>query len=426
MVLPTCGICENTVAGVSKSCECCRQIFHRCCDKFLSFLTPESTVVKYCSKCAATSVLVLHNPRSLSCSSKSSVDSSTGVLVPSKSSKRKIEREILFDAPRPALTQVHKRTKRVIPRTTPVSKAAAFLSVPDMGPTNESDRYLTSLLMGMEQRQAAAMNARFDAQALLINKNTELVASHTALLDRHTREIGELRVGRGDSIMVNGLIFSSDVMEEQVNFFIKLFKLLGTTVVAQDFKSIRRVKKSRAIQPSSQQQRTPISNAESYIVSFYPAHYSLMLVDAKKKFGDLLNSVLTNSALDTLKVYINPILPKELYLLLKGAKAAAKAHGIKYVWHREGKIMLRPKEGDKVVTVYSQCELDAFINSFTNTHTIASTNQVTPTYAQIAHCTGSTSLPTGSQNSYAINHPSTFRSQQQINPNSTSGNNLAA
>ena len=60
-------------------------------------------------------------------------------------------------------------------------------------------------------------------------------------------------------------------------------------------------------------------------------------------------------------VYVNELLPKELYELLKLTKRVAKDRSYKYVWVRGGCINVRHSDGKPVIQVNSKADLDRLV-----------------------------------------------------------------
>ena len=60
-------------------------------------------------------------------------------------------------------------------------------------------------------------------------------------------------------------------------------------------------------------------------------------------------------------VYVNELLPKNTYELLKITKSIAKEKSYKYVWVRDGHIRVRRSDGEPIVHIDSETDLDRLI-----------------------------------------------------------------
>ncbi|KAK2575433.1 hypothetical protein KPH14_000890 [Odynerus spinipes] len=92
---------------------------------------------------------------------------------------------------------------------------------------------------------------------------------------------------------------------------------------------------------------------------------AVSIMSARKAKGTLYSSELegTVNSLSTV-VHIKEALPGELYRLLLSVKSTAKTLGFKYVWQRNGAILLRKSDGANVIRIRSVADLEAFKTQF--------------------------------------------------------------
>ncbi|KAK2577783.1 hypothetical protein KPH14_011602 [Odynerus spinipes] len=85
------------------------------------------------------------------------------------------------------------------------------------------------------------------------------------------------------------------------------------------------------------------------------------LISAKRAKGRLRSSDLQLSSgvvVDRItSIFVNEALPRDLHQLLKSVKSVARVHAYKYVWHRDGAILLRKSDGAKIERIYSISDL---------------------------------------------------------------------
>jgi hypothetical protein len=82
------------------------------------------------------------------------------------------------------------------------------------------------------------------------------------------------------------------------------------------------------------------------------------LISAKAAKGRLVSSDLAPSpAGPVTTIYLNEALPPDTYSLLIATKTAAKAVGIRFVWHRDGVVFVRKAQGAPVLRISSPGDL---------------------------------------------------------------------
>ncbi|XP_024879528.1 uncharacterized protein LOC112459579 [Temnothorax curvispinosus] len=100
----------------------------------------------------------------------------------------------------------------------------------------------------------------------------------------------------------------------------------------------------------------PISAANSYIVSLVSGAVRDIVISKKRARRALTQREVCGIDSDR-NIYVNELLAKSTYDILKRAKSIAKERSYKYVWVRNGQICVKYSDGDPVIHIDSDTDL---------------------------------------------------------------------
>ncbi|KAK2577695.1 hypothetical protein KPH14_012779 [Odynerus spinipes] len=96
------------------------------------------------------------------------------------------------------------------------------------------------------------------------------------------------------------------------------------------------------------------------IVKLCSRELALKVLSASKSKGTLLSSDIGfTSTSSSSAIHIKEALPSDLYRLLLATKSVAKSLGYKYVWQRDGIVLLRKVDGASITRIRSASDLEA-------------------------------------------------------------------
>lgn len=216
------------------------------------------------------------------------------------------------------------------------------------------------------------LNARFDEVCGQLNmlpalqgqveSNTTRIAAleqdNKALRDelselRRLQVSGQAELRRTSSLMhkadiiVSGLPCTSET--EQRTVIQEVSVALGCPLDDQDIISIRFL-----VAPARARQDTPIP----LLVKLRSRELRTQVLAAKTRKVRLVTSDIgTLPPGPDRPIYLNGALSAELHKLLVEVKQVAKSKGLKYVWHRDGSILVRRTDGAAVVRINSAADL---------------------------------------------------------------------
>lgn len=110
--------------------------------------------------------------------------------------------------------------------------------------------------------------------------------------------------------------------------------------------------------------RIAVRKDRSLLVTFYSFSLVQRLLDAKLKFRKIMYSDIVENSTSTKQIFINPIMSKASYQLLKKTKIWAKNVNWKFVWFSDGRILIRRAEGEKIIEIERNEQLDILRQKF--------------------------------------------------------------
>ena len=194
---------------------------------------------------------------------------------------------------------------------------------------------------------SASFNARFDDITQLFqslkHENT-ILKSKIVQLETKIDDLEQL--AKNKSVDIIGLPMqrnNNDVLKTTLQLF---SSGLNVAVKEDDIESVFQLK-SRDNKPGK------------VIVSFTNSSTRNTVLQAKRKNKNLSTGCLNLNLNNVNLIYINECMTKYKYSIFKKAKEFKKSKHFKYLWSRNGRIMLRKFEGDAVRVINNLADLEA-------------------------------------------------------------------
>ena len=304
-------------------CLHCDGTFHRNCGKFKKFKDDTNAIVRICSTCLLTPDI--HSkyptlPRTLSITPTQIAKKRKAENSPEISDSESSDDDENTSTPstEPTLSEVfnylknsnreNKRALKSFARTLETATAS-------------STQYL------INQEQQNKVNSRVDFRLKAIESNTELMFS------------GHLEAGNPDANL--------KLLVSNIATFLKI------NIKPDD------IRKTRLLISKSNSDKAS-TNPPPIIATLYSTSKRLKLLDASKNIKILNSDVIPNST-SKKQIFVNPVLPKEQFLLLQKCKAWAKVNNFKFVWPHQGEILLKQANGTKTFNINCVEDLNGIV-----------------------------------------------------------------
>lgn len=169
-----------------------------------------------------------------------------------------------------------------------------------------------------------------------LSKDNQVLRSRIEALERNIRTDNIQKVKQ--KLCISGLPLTDENKAKAVpDDLVKLCSKLKVPATAADFTQI---------------QHYTTKNGVSLSVSVSSLELKNRILAARSQEGKITLKTCGLGAAET-PIFINEELTKEVYVLFKSAKRL-RDKGFKYVWHKNGKILARKEDGDRVILIDSE------------------------------------------------------------------------
>ena len=195
-------------------------------------------------------------------------------------------------------------------------------------------------------------------------------------------EVSSLKATISNELSITGHLGALDTKADLVSLAVGLFNFMGIPITPKHIRRARIMKVGKGTKPYSD---VLSSNAEPprIIVTLYSHSKFLRILDAKKEHPKILNSDVTVNSTSDKQIYVNAMLSKEHYELLKKCKVWAKENLYKFIWYSEGCILIKKENKAPVFTVRKIQDLQLIpsvsesVNQPTQSPSLANTSNIT-------------------------------------------------
>lgn len=146
------------------------------------------------------------------------------------------------------------------------------------------------------------------------------------------------------NLCISGFPLNGDNKKASPDDLVKLCTALNVPVTINDFEAIRQFNTQNGIKVTVTLKNLELKN---------------QILIARSKKGKI-NPVKCGLGTSEAPIFIDEELTKETYNLFKKAKAL-KELGYKYVWHRNGKVLMRKNDGDNAVHIKNDAALNELL-----------------------------------------------------------------
>ena len=221
------------------------------------------------------------------------------------------------------------------------------------------------------KRVVSNLSMQFN-QFVLSSKESDVVqASHTIALKKHDEKFRVLEANIPHELIFAGHLESENPNADLKQIVINIANFLGIQVAVGD------IRKTRLLKQKIQQKHT---TSAPIVATFYSYSDCLKILDAKKDIKIFNSNVIVNSNSQQ-RIYINQMLPQELFLLLKKCKNWASKNSYKYVWHHQGEILIKRDDTELPLRINNEADLNSLSNNQPPNINVSHVSQVLPVIA---------------------------------------------
>ena len=207
------------------------------------------------------------------------------------------------------------------------------------------------------KRSFNKLNLKIDGNTSAINENKQVQASNQAEIKLLSSEVSSIKATLSNEISISGHLGALDSKADLVSLAVGVFNFMGVPVSSKHIRRARLMQIKPVTRPLSEvvaSNRVP----PRIVVTMYSHGKFLRILDAKKVHPKILNSDVTVGSTASEQIYVNAMLNKEFYELLKKCKVWAKNNNYKFVWYSEGSILIKKDKNAPVFSVKKFQDLD--------------------------------------------------------------------
>lgn len=197
-----------------------------------------------------------------------------------------------------------------------------------------------------------------------VNFLTKCNSATSGRLHELSRRVNRTEALLNGSIKISGLPSSLTQSLSASNVAIRILHFLSMQVVAREIKSARYGPEYQTSFPSSSAQSNQQITCRSLFIDFFNPSLAQEAVFLKKGRGKVLLREIFTDIQSNLQIYINYALPKYLSDLLNAVKKWNASHNFKFIWHHEGRILLKKSENSETHQFISLEEFQIFTRDF--------------------------------------------------------------
>lgn len=209
----------------------------------------------------------------------------------------------------------------------------------DMGEIKTSLEFLNG--MYEEQRQINKVMSDMIEETRCENKKLreELSLVQSKLLEMEADKVST-------KLMINGAFDKEDTEGVLFEKSLKVLSFVDTSINKEHLVNIKTI---------------PVKNKAPVVCVSLKNSEMVKNIIKKRREVEVLNTQTCGINASNAKVYINEHLSDITYNLLKEAKKC-KDHGFKFVWYQNGSVLLRKKDGDKIIKVRNTLHLEKILS----------------------------------------------------------------
>lgn len=184
------------------------------------------------------------------------------------------------------------------------------------------------------------LNSKVDANTDSITKYRKEQVNEQKDIKSLFSEISTIKASIANEFTISGHLGALVPNVNPTALVVDVVNFLGIKITDKHIRNVRLVKKNIVQKPYA---IVLASNPEPprIIVKMYSSSKVLRILDARKNHQKILNLDVTQNSSSDKQIFINPMLNKDTYELLKHCKTWAKQNGYKYVWFTDGKILIK-------------------------------------------------------------------------------------
>lgn len=315
-------------------CSYCRKNYHKRCDTFLILVDDNKQPISLCSGCSSSQQVLLDLKVAKDTFDVDLGNSGVDSVI---SGKRKHDLELQSE-----ITKVQKKSL-----TMDDEQYNNILSAIESS-REEFNGKLDSIHT-QSVNSAAATNSRLDNINSSLSSIKSVASTNRSMIQENTREIRSISGKLIDSLLISGLKNQPVDREELLRVALQIFDRIGAPIQRHEVRRVHSIRHSDVVVAGARPKKA------SFSVTFYQHGTVNMIIDAKRRYGNLLNSQLSSdiAGTDASIVYINAMIPKPVFDLYCEVRKWAHANNIKRVWTDDGKIFIRLSDESQRQEIYS-------------------------------------------------------------------------